>query len=102
MDIVSTFSRLRDCLISYVKLNNAASVPPFSWTVRSLFSVLMQYPAGITEAVLLTELEAKWRNYLRRGENSGKLLQVVTTLQLSYGDVLEGDVTVIGNEDSGR
>lgn len=77
-------------------------MPTFNWCADTLCTLLLQYPAGLTQAVLLTELESKWRLYLRRGENAGKLLQILTSMQLSSGDVLVGDVTTIGHEDSGR
>ena len=87
------FQQICKKLESYSKLNNSPTVPTFCWCSKTFCDVLLQYPAGLTEAVLLTELEVRWRLYLRRGENRGKLLQVLTSKQLSSDDVLIGDVT---------
>jgi hypothetical protein len=48
------------------------------------------YPTGLTRAVLLTELEVKWRMAVRRGEHTHKLGQVLMLLQLELSDVVTG------------
>ena len=102
MDFISVFHRIWQRLVTFSHQNNTKTLPTFSWSAATFCHLLLQYPAGLTEAVLLTELESKWRLYLRRGENAGKLRQVLTSLQLSSGDVLLGEITTRNSEDSGR
>ena len=64
--------------------------PPFSWSNREAMLILGQYPAGVTRAVMLTELEHRWRDAVRRGEHSGKLWNVLMNMQLDLADVLSG------------
>ena len=101
MDFVSVFHQIWKEFIKYCEINHCTTRPPFAWSANTTCDLLQQYPAGLTQSVLLTELESKWRLYLRRGENAGKLRQVVTSLQLSFSDVLLGNVTTV-SEDSGR
>ena len=69
--------------------------PPFSWIANHGLSVLQQYPAGMTRAVLVTELELRWRNAVRRGEHAGKLKQVLSAKQLELSDILVGKLKPI-------
>ncbi len=70
--------------------DNRHECPTFDWICRYTLKVLQQYPAGMTQAVLLTELEAKWRQAVRSGEHTGKLLRVLTTKQLELNEVISG------------
>lgn len=66
--------------------------PMERWTTAQSVRLLQQYPAGISKSVLLTELEYRWRTYLKRGEHVGKLKQAVSTKQLSLSDILTGEL----------
>lgn len=102
MDFISVFHKVWKLSITFSEKNGALSTPTFDWTARNLCDLLLQYPSGLTQAVLLTELESKWRLYLRRGENAGKLRQVLISLQVDSRDVLLGQVTAIGSDESRR
>lgn len=67
--------------------------PNFGWTLTNGVRVLQQYPAGVSRCVLLTELEHRWRTLVRRGENAGRLKQVLSIGQVSATDVLIGKLT---------
>ena len=53
-------------------------------------NILQQYPSGVTRAVMLTELEHRWRDAVKRGEHSGKLWSVLTNMQVDSTDILSG------------
>ena len=74
---------------------NRHKAPPFGWTCRQALHVLQLYPTGVTRAMLLTELEVKWRMAVRRGEHAGKLGQVLMLLQLELTEVISGTLTGI-------
>ena len=40
--------------------------------VKEALMTLAQYPSGLTMAVMITVLEQKWRDAVRRGEHSGR------------------------------
>ena len=75
---------------SFCMKNKQRDLPPFAWTCRQALEVLQHYPTGVTKAVLITELEVKWRQAVRRGEHTGKLGQVLSLLQLELSDVISG------------
>jgi hypothetical protein len=65
-------------------------VPSFQWSLLSTIKILQAYPTGVSKPVLLTELESKWRSYIRSGEHSGRLKQVVNSGQLSLDEIMIG------------
>lgn len=69
------------------------SIPSEKWTVLNSFNIMTSYPRGISKAVLLTELEARYKKSLKRGEHGGRLSQCVATKELSLTDILEGKLT---------
>lgn len=71
------------------------SSPTGDWTVEQTIRLLQQYPSGVSRPVLLTELEHRWRLYLKRGEHVGKLKQAIVTKQLSLADTFTGDLSPI-------
>lgn len=81
-------------LIQFASGENVAC-PTDKWTIQNSLRLLQQYPAGISKAVLLTELDYLWKTYQKRGEHVGKLKQAVTTKQLCVSDVLTGDLTAV-------
>ena len=74
---------------SYCVKNNHRT-PPFPWVVKETLVILQQYPAGVTRSLILTEVEHRWRDAVKRGEHSGKLWSVLTNMQLEPSDVLAG------------
>ena len=80
-------------LVQFTSGENAS--PSGQWTVQHSLRLLQQYPAGISKAVLLTELDYLWKIHQKRGEHVGKLKQAITTKQLSLADILTGDLTAI-------
>ena len=60
------------------------------WVMRECAAVIQQYPHSLSRAVLLTELESRWRGEIRRGEHGGKLQQMVSTNQLSLDTAIHG------------
>ncbi len=69
--------------------------PTVDWVIGQTIRLLQQYPSGVSRPVLLTELEHRWRMYLKRGEHVGKLKQAIVTKQLSLTDTFTGDLTPI-------
>lgn len=49
----------------------------------------------MSRSVLLTEVDSKWIAALKRGENAGRLRQVIATSQISKSDILEGEFYLI-------
>ena len=78
--------------VSWFCDKNRHACPPYNWTSEQTLRTLQQYPAGLTRPVLVTELEAKWRQSVRRGEHAGKLLKVLTTQQLELSEVISGHI----------
>ena len=62
---------------------------------RQTLRTLQQYPSGLTRSILLTETDTKWCAALKRGENAGRLRQVISTSQISSSDILQGDLEII-------
>jgi hypothetical protein len=60
-----------------------------------VFRTLQQYPSGLSQSVLLTEVDSKWVAALKRGENAGRLRQVLATSQVSKADTLQGMLDLI-------
>ena len=75
-------------LEGFCKLNKEP-IPPFSWVLVTALNVLKLFPSGITRAVLLTELEARWYASLYRGESEGQLKQAL------MGTDSGGDMTAV-------
>ena len=64
MSFLNLFMGLQEELLGYLHgapQASAVKVPPLLWTLKTAVRVLRSYPAGLTRAVLLTELEAQWR-----------------------------------------
>jgi len=76
--------------VTQVCIFNGHKPPPFNWTCRHALHILQMYPTGLTRAVLLTELEVKWRMAVRRGEHTHKLGQVLMLMQLELSDIVTG------------
>lgn len=91
---VSALEALLKELVQFTTGENAAC-PTDKWTIQHSLRLLQQYPAGISKAVLLTELDYLWKTYQKRGEHIGKLKQAITTKQLCVSDVLTGDLTAV-------
>jgi hypothetical protein len=70
-------------------------VPSFQWSLLSTIRILQAYPTGVSKPVLLTELESKWRSYIRSGEHSGRLKQVMNSGQLSLDEIIIGKLKKI-------
>ena len=64
--------------------------PPPSWTCMTALSIWANYPLSVSRPILITEIEARWRSELRRGDHGGKLQQALRSDQLSLDTVLEG------------
>ncbi|KAH8555878.1 hypothetical protein BGW37DRAFT_478923 [Umbelopsis sp. PMI_123] len=68
MDFLASVDRLQNQLSSHNRrdLNSkkvnvlSDSTVPWDWVAIKLSNLLLQYPAGITEAIVLTELEFQW------------------------------------------
>ena len=73
----------------------STNTPTVDWSTEQTIRLLQQYPSGVSRPVLLTELEHRWRMYLKRGEHVGKLKQAIVTKQLSLNDTFTGDLTAI-------
>ena len=69
---------------------NRHEKPSYEFVCSTALKCLQQYPAGMTRSVLLTELESRFRQAVRRGEHSGKLLRVITQNQLEPSEVITG------------
>lgn len=108
MNIVSSLTAIFDELKQYVFKNinelknkhddndiddNNLHIPTMKWTIFNSCIILKSHPRGISRAVLLTELESRWRKSLKRGEHGGRLAQCVATKELSLSDILEGKLT---------
>lgn len=79
---------------SYSK-SDQPNVPSFQWCSLSTIKILQAYPTGLSKPVLLTELESKWRSYIRSGEHSGRLKQVINNGQLSLDEIIIGKLKKI-------
>jgi len=88
------FESVLDDLTAFspAEVNNT---PTADWVIGQTIRLLQQYPSGVSRPVLLTELEHRWRMYLKRGEHVGKLKQAIVTKQLSLTDTFTGDLTPI-------
>ena len=69
---------------------SSSNPPSLAWTVLETERITQHYPRGITRAILLTELEARWRLSVKRGEHSGKLRQALQTMTMSSTDIYSG------------
>lgn len=69
--------------------------PSYQWLSKEALVTLAQYPSGLTKSVMITVLEQRWRDSVRRGEHSGKLWGVLTNQQLESSDVLEGNLALV-------
>ena len=69
--------------------------PSYQWVSKEALVTLAQYPSGLTSSVMITILEQRWRDAVRRGEHSGKLWGVLTNQQLESSDVLEGTLALV-------
>ena len=100
--MLKEFNSIFEDVCRYCELNNHRS-PSYQWVVKEALMTLAQYPSGLTMAVMITVLEQKWRDAVRRGEHSGKLWGVLNNQQLESSDVLEGNLALIqGDSFRGR
>ncbi|OZJ05547.1 hypothetical protein BZG36_01679 [Bifiguratus adelaidae] len=80
------------------------STPPWSWVAVTVADLLVQYPLGLTEAIILSELERKWnaRGYgvdilsRRRYETLEKLFESEVGFETCFEAVLDGIETLPG------
>lgn len=81
-------------VVEYLQKNDPGKATPSpAWTCASTLSILANYPLSVSRPILLTELEARWRSELRRGDHGGKLAQALRSEQLSLDTVLVGTLT---------
>ncbi|KAI8583412.1 hypothetical protein K450DRAFT_223542 [Umbelopsis ramanniana AG] len=77
MDFLTSVDRLQNQLSKYKRRDlpgktvDAASdsIVPWDWVAIKLSNLLLQYPAGITEAIVLTELESQWADIDKQYQN---------------------------------
>ncbi|CAM9360129.1 unnamed protein product, partial [Ectocarpus sp. 4 AP-2014] len=65
---------------------------PWSWTSRTLIETVRRYPSGLTEAVILAELELLWRRDVRGAFVPGKLQAYLDAQYAPLSDVIQACV----------
>ncbi|CAM9473095.1 unnamed protein product [Pylaiella littoralis] len=65
---------------------------PWSWAARSMVETVMRYPSGLTEAVILAELELLWRRDVRGALVPGKLQAYLDAQYAPLSDVIQACV----------
>ncbi|CAN0031945.1 unnamed protein product [Ectocarpus fasciculatus] len=65
---------------------------PWSWTCRTLIETVRRYPSGLTEAVILAELELLWRRDVRGAFVPGKLQAYLDAQYAPLSDVIQACV----------
>ena len=89
--MISICNGIHNELLGYTRNES----PSLDWTVREIARITKHYPRGMTRNILLTELEARWRLSLRRGEHSGKLRQAIQTMTMNSTDIYSGVLSKI-------
>ena len=89
--MISICNGIHNELLGYTRKES----PSLDWTVREIARITKHYPRGMTRNILLTELEARWRLSLRRGEHSGKLRQAIQTMTMNSTDIYSGVLSKI-------
>ena len=84
--MISICNGIHNELLGYTRKES----PSLDWTVQEISRITKHYPRGMTRNILLTELEARWRLSLRRGEHSGKLRQAIQTMTMNSTDIYSG------------
>eukprot|EP00953_Heterococcus_sp_UTEX-ZZ885_P013890 7922-Heterococcus_DN1.PRE.6 len=67
----------------------ASTTVPWAWVARQLIETLRRFPAGVTEAVLLGELELAWRQHARSAFEPGELRNYVNAEHIPIGAVVQ-------------
>ena len=65
--------------------SGAACGPSHEWTCVELLRLLQQYPAGVTAAVMETELLSQWRSRVRLQQNEVAAPSHMCMLCILYG-----------------
>ena len=90
----TALTAIHTAVVEYLQKNDPGKATPSpAWTCASTLSILANYPLSVSRPILLTELEARWRSELRRGDHGGKLAQALRSEQLSLDTVLVGTLT---------
>ena len=84
--MISKCNAIHNELLEYTRQGS----PSLDWTVQEIARITKHYPRGMTRNILLTELEARWRLSMRRGEHSGKLRQAIQTMTMNSTDIYSG------------
>ncbi|CAN0298610.1 unnamed protein product [Discosporangium mesarthrocarpum] len=91
--------RLRSLLQTLVSLDTGpegnsrsgegSSVVPWAWVCKALINTVQRYPSGLTEAVVMAELESMWRQNAKGVHAPGKLQGYLDAQYAPLSDVVE-------------
>eukprot|EP00752_Nemacystus_decipiens_P006458 g5816.t1 len=84
-------SKLQDVVDGGVNANSSPRIP-WSWVCRSIIETVTRYPSGLTEAVILAELELLWRRDVRGAFVPGKLQAYLDAQYAPLSDVVQACV----------
>jgi hypothetical protein len=94
MEILAMVRDLQMKLREYVPIrSDSTNTIPDQWITTTIFHLLGQYPSGLTQPLLLSQLESLWQRYLKIGTHSTKLRQILKNpSKLQSSDVLKGSI----------
>ena len=84
-------------VLYYCEKNKLSPPPTFAATINTVLKLLHQYPSGISRCIILTEVEARHKLGLRRGETCSRLKQTIAIHQIALDDIIEGELTRISD-----
>ena len=95
--VIAALGGVHKDVLYYCEKNKLSPPPTFAATINTILQLLHQYPSGISRCIILTEVEARHKLGLRRGETCSRLKQTIAIHQIALDDIIEGELTRIAD-----
>ena len=95
--VIASLGGVHKDVLYYCEKNKLSPPPTFAATINTILQLLHQYPSGISRCIILTEVEARHKLGLRRGETCSRLKQTIAIHQIALDDIIEGELTRIAD-----